>query len=87
MTLSFIATVTGLIGVFIVLIAYGLLQLQRMDPYSISYSLLNLLGSLMVLFSLYFEWNLPAVVIEVVWSFISFYGLYKAMVKSKKQTV
>ncbi len=81
MTLNMIATVIGMIGVFVVLLSYILLQLQRIDPYSVSYSFLNFLGSAMVLFSLYFEWNLPAVVIEVVWGFISLYGVYRALFK------
>jgi hypothetical protein len=85
MTLNMVATVIGMIGVFVVLLSYILLQLQRIDPYSFGYSFLNFLGSAMVLFSLYFEWNLPAVVIEVVWGFISLYGVYRAIFKKNAE--
>lgn len=84
MDMHAIATVVGLIGVVAVLLSYTLLQLQRMDPYSFLYSFLNFMGSAMVLFSLYYEWNLSAVLIEVVWAIISLYGIYRALEKKFK---
>jgi hypothetical protein len=84
MLMPHIARGVGTFGVVIVLIAYILLQMQRMDPYSFLYSFINLLGSIMILFSLYYEYNFPAVFIEVVWSFISIYGIYQSLKRRKK---
>jgi hypothetical protein len=38
----------------------------------------NLLGSLLILVSLWFEWNFPSAVIELFWAAISILGLVKA---------
>jgi hypothetical protein len=44
---------------------------------------LNLIGSIMLLYSLLFHWNLSSVLIEIAWITISLIGLYRA-VKSRK---
>ena len=72
------ANFIGMIGVGFVLIAYALLQVNKMSPQSIIYSLLNTIGSLMILVSLYYYWNLASGVIEIAWLLISLYGLIRA---------
>ena len=39
---------------------------------------LNLIGAVLILVSLVFEWNYPSVVIEVFWALISIYGIVRA---------
>lgn len=68
----------GIIGVILVLIAYLLLQIDMLAQDSVTYSLLNLVGSFLILISLYFTWNLASGVIEIAWFVISFFGLGKA---------
>jgi hypothetical protein len=84
-TLATLATLVGTLGVIIVLIAYMLLQIKKMNPYSFLYSFLNFLGSLMILYSLFYQWNFPAVLIEIVWGLISLYGMYRALYFKKKK--
>ena len=67
----------GIIGVICIIAAYGSLQLDFVSGDSLSYLLLNLIGALLVLVSLYFEWNLSAAVMEGIWVLISCYGLGK----------
>lgn len=80
-----IANVLGIIGVIVLLAAYLLIQTNRMSSASISYSLLNAIGSFLILVSLFFFWNLPAGIIEIAWLIISLYGLAKAIRISRKK--
>ena len=75
------ANILGIFGVFLVLLAYVLLQVGKMKAAWISYSLLNALGSGLILISLYFYWNLASGVIEIAWFIISLYGLIKSVYK------
>lgn len=67
----------GTFGVTIIVITYFLLQLEKIDPRSLSYSLINALGSMMILYSLMSNWNLASVIIEVFWISISLFGVWK----------
>ncbi len=69
----------GIVGVVMVLVAYFLLQIDKLSQDSITFSLLNFLGSIFILVSLYFTWNLASGVIEIAWLIISFFGLGKAV--------
>lgn len=73
-----IANPVGIVGVILILIAYLLLQLDRMSQDSVAYSMLNVVGSVLILYSLYFYWNLASGIIEIVWLIISIFGLFKA---------
>lgn len=68
----------GLAGVFIILIAYGLLTLEKMDPKGWRYSASNGLGAALILISLFYSFNLASFVIEIAWLAISGFGLWKA---------
>lgn len=70
--------VIGIIGVSLVLMSYGLLQIDKIDPKSIAYSAFNLVGAILILISLYFSFNLASFIIEIAWLLISAYGLFKA---------
>jgi len=72
------AEVVGVIGVMMTLGIYALLQFQKVRHHAISYSMVNLIGSLCILFSLFFAWNLPAALMEISWGVVSLYGLVKA---------
>lgn len=71
------ADVVGTIGVLIIVVAYLMLQVEKISPKSLEYSLSNTIGSMMILFSLLEHWNLASVVIEVFWILISLYGVFK----------
>lgn len=69
--------VVGLVGIGLIVLAYFLLQTERITSVQLSYPLLNLIGALLHLFSLLYAWNWASVVIEVFWIAISVYGLWK----------
>ncbi len=79
--LSDIFNIIGLIGVGLVLSAYFLLQFNKINAKGILFSLINLIGAVLILLSLLIHWNLASVVIEVFWIMISFYGLVRAVMR------
>lgn len=75
----------GFIGVVLIVIAYLLLQLNKLPSSAPSYSLLNALGALLVIISLLFDFNLAAFLMEAFWFLISLFGLTRSMI-SKHST-
>jgi hypothetical protein len=74
----------GAIGVVLILSAYFLLQTERLHAEQLRYSLLNLAGSSMILFSLFFEFNLPSFIVEAAWVTISLIGIGRWYWKRKQ---
>ncbi len=75
------ADMVGIIGVVLLLVAYYLLNLNKVSAFSLSYQILNLIGAAFILFSLMFQWNTSAVLIEIAWIFISLMGIWRAVKK------
>ena len=80
-----ISNVCGLVGVLVVLVAYVLLQFQYLHQTSSRFYAANLVGSVLILFSLYYHWNMPSVVIELAWLVISLVGLYRCRRQAYRQ--
>ena len=78
-------TEVGVFGVILILVAYFLLQWGKLRPGGFVYSLLNLIGALGILYSLFFEWNLSAVLMEIAWILISIYGLVRCFMQRKTE--
>ena len=74
----------GFVGVLLIVIAYLLLQLDKLPSSALSFSLLNAAGSLLITFSLIFKFNVSAFLIEVFWFLISLIGLAKWVVARKR---
>jgi hypothetical protein len=75
--------IIGIGGVFIIVIAYILMQIDRMDPKGFVFSFLNTIGAVLILISLYFDWNLASFVMEAIWFILSLYGTFKAGLRTK----
>lgn len=73
----------GNIGVALILIAYLLLQLKRIKSEQLLYSLMNGIGAILIIISLYFDFNLSAFIIEFFWLLISIFGIFKTIKPSK----
>ena len=76
MELSLTALI-GIFGVVLIVIAYILLQVEKMDARDLSFSLLNAIGALLIIVSLMFDWNLASFLMEFIWLMISLYGILK----------
>ncbi len=68
---------TGLIGAVLLMIAYLMLQLNKLSSDGLAYSLLNAIGASLIVVSLLVNFNLSAFIIEVFWILISFVGIYR----------
>lgn len=67
----------GILGMLMVVMAYLLLQLERLDPKGLLYNILNLAGAILLLISLCFHFNLASFIIELFWISASLVGLWK----------
>ena len=69
----------GFIGVVLIIVAYLLLQLEKLQSSSPRYSLFNAAGALLIMVSLIFAFNLSAFIVEAFWFLISLLGLWRAL--------
>jgi hypothetical protein len=74
----------GFIGVLLIVIAYLLLQLNKLPSSSPSYSLMNAAGALLIIVSLVFKFNLSAFIVEAFWFLISLLGLWRSLAARKR---
>ena len=70
------ADIAVLAAIFVA--AYFANQQRWLSSEDWRFPFLNLIGAVLILISLIFEWNYPSVVIEVFWALISIYGLVRA---------
>ncbi len=80
-----LANYVGLVGVVLLLIAYFFLSTGRWISDSFNYQLYNLVGAVLILYSLCFHWNLSSFVIEIAWVAISLIGLVRISRRIKSQ--
>jgi hypothetical protein len=72
----------GNLGVFMAVASYFWMQLGRISGQSVTYSLVNAAGAVFILVSLYFKFNLSAVMVEFFWLAISLMGAILGMRKA-----
>jgi multidrug transporter EmrE-like cation transporter len=65
----------GNVGVVIIVVAYLLLQLDKIRSADLAYSVLNAVGASLIVASLVVDFNLSAMLMEVFWVLISFIGI------------
>ena len=63
----------------LIIVAYLLLQLNKLPSSSPRYSLLNAAGALLIIVSLIFAFNLSAFIVEAFWFLISLLGLWRSL--------
>ena len=73
----------GTAGVILIVAVYFLLQVGRMQSSSPAFSAANAVGAALILFSLYFEFNLSAFLIELIWLLISVFGLARYFLRRR----
>ncbi|AOM02614.1 hypothetical protein Q4589_07760 [Cobetia marina] len=86
-SLAPMADIIGMLGTSLVVGAFFLLQIGRLDARSLTYNLMNLSGAILLLISLCINFNLASFVIEVFWIVASLVGLVRWLMGSRPQTV
>ncbi len=74
----------GNLGVLCILGTYLGLQLERMNAMDYSYSIINGLGALLIMVSLYHDFNLSSFIIEVFWLLISLIGIGRRLFRDRQ---
>ena len=67
--------VVGTVGVALIVIAFAAVQSGKLASTRLAYSVLNLVGAILILISLLFNFNLASAIIEVFWILISLWGI------------
>lgn len=71
----------GNLGVFLIVGSYFWMQIGRISGQSAVYALVNAFGAAFILVSLFFDFNLSAVVVEVFWLVISLMGAFRTWMR------
>lgn len=74
---TFLPDIIGIFGVIVIIVAYVLLQLEKIDAKDLLFSLLNTLGAFLIIVSLLYAWNLASFIMESTWMIVSLYGVWK----------
>lgn len=74
----------GTLGAVAIILAYALLQLASWRVEQIRYSLTNAAGAACILISLVAEPNIPSIIIESFWLFISGVGIVRCYRRKHK---
>jgi hypothetical protein len=77
----------GFVGAAIIVVAYFAMQQRWLSALDWRFPAANIVGSLLILVSLWFEWNFPSVVIEVFWALISFLGLLRSLAERRRRNL
>ena len=71
--------IVGTLGAGMIIVTYLALQMGKISPASILFSILNGLGAFLIIVSLCYDFNFSAFMIESFWLLISVYGVYRYM--------
>ena len=77
-------TACGVIGAIVLIGAYFSNLRGWLESRDWRFPAANVAGSMMILVSLYHQWNLPSVVIECFWAAISLYGLVRNLRQARR---
>ena len=76
----------GATGVILIVWTYFLLQVGKVQNDSLTFSVSNAVGAALILFSLCFEFNASAFLIEFFWLLISVMGMVRYFVRRQSSS-
>ncbi len=75
----------GNTGVVLIVGSYFLIQIDRMSSRGLAYTLSNALGAACIIYSLIFDFNLSAFIVEAFWLLISLIGLGRIYLERRRR--
>ena len=76
--------IAGIIGAILVVGAYFLNQIGRLPSESLIFPIVNMIGSSLIVWSLLYDFNAGAFVIEACWVLISLIGIIRHLIIRRK---
>ena len=76
--------IAGIIGAILVVGAYFLNQIGRLPSESLIFPIVNMIGSSLIVWSLLYDFNAGAFVIEACWVVISLIGIIRHLIIRRK---
>lgn len=76
----------GIIGVAAVTYSYLLLHLRKVTRESNIYLASNSIGAILIMVSLWYDWNLCEFIAEVIWLVISILGIVKKIISASQKS-
>lgn len=73
--------IIGFAGVGLIILTYIMLQLEKLRSTDLPYSLLNGIGAVLILISLFYSFNFPSFIVEFFWLLISLFGIGKYLLR------
>lgn len=74
------ANIVGLLGSALMVVAYAYSNIAKSINF-LAFNLLNLVGSLLLIWSLTVHFNMASMTLEIVWAAIALFGLWQALRK------
>ncbi|MDQ3632916.1 MAG: hypothetical protein M3405_00180 [Acidobacteriota bacterium] len=73
--MEFWIDVLGWIGALLILTAYALISLKKVEGDSLFYQLLNIVGSIFLVINTYYWKAFPSTLVNVVWAIIAVFAI------------
>lgn len=77
--------IIGFFGMIFVVVAYLFLQMNKLKNDDYAFLYMNLIGSILLIISLFKHLNLGSMIIEIFWLIITIYGFKQRLNKDKIQ--
>jgi hypothetical protein len=76
----------GIVGDILTILMYFLLQINYISSKNIMYSFVNFVGSVLIVISLLYKWNLPSFIINFFWAILSLLGVFISLKRKKENS-
>ncbi|APG63507.1 hypothetical protein LPB140_02760 [Sphingorhabdus lutea] len=80
---SFAADIIGFVGSFFIVAAFAYSNVTKAMNVLL-FNILNLIGAALLTISLTVNFNLPTMVLEIIWMAIATFGIAKALIERRK---